>query len=961
MKRGRLRRSAEAAGESDDSDGDLVVLDPLDPLGAAGAAPRTPSKRQRAEATSQPSVLEDSDDEAPTGPAAGLGSPRTPDRTPVALLSRQLRAAIAAEDTERVVSLLRGAGGRKRRARVLRRKFAVRDDFGGEEEESSSIAQTPLMYAVRVGNAALFLAMLRCVGAEALPEASVAALEDGGGEGGEAAAGAKWDPRDELFAPPDCADSGCSLMHLACELDHVAIVDILLRACSEDAAWATDSYMTAGRCSDSVTPLMAAAGCGSHRCVRRLAGLLGDRVGSGDRYGIPYVKGAPRKRPLLCARDKAGATALHYAAGNGSILCVHWILCGATEPALCAAPQLAHAGAEDGARLGNAGAAPGSAGGEEEEGGEGSDEQEGDDASFPAVPEAHEGALDALAKAVLTMRDESGATALHIAAGEGNATVVRQLIRWGADVLGVDSKTWVPLLYANVCGKPKCVLTLLEFEGEAQLISVGKLLQRGPGSRQAALRLIRQLASSAKCHAFLNALLRRHPSLVDGALAFLADLPGLLDLPNKRRLMRCRLDALLAAQHATPPLGSPLGWRRAAVATVPRGRAWSGFQAHLRRTPSATIVDVLRRGFRMQFEGEPGVGPGVDREALEGVAAELGAGRGGLFEAAPDGESLMPARFVGKERRERRERWTRVMHSFEDLGLLVGHCQLHAKRLPLPLSAPFCKAVLHRPFSLADLESVDPQLSKSLNYILDADDVRSLDLSFVTMDGVELLRGGRDKPVTRENRKDYVAQYAEHFLTALLGEPAAALRRGLAAVADWKGTFDIFNETELSLVLHGCEKVIDDEAVDEWRATASYNGYEDGRMDLHAAGDSSVLHRRADDGASPQVKWFWKVVRDSDASTRSLLLKFCTGAAGPPVGGFRALTLHSRGGNIGPLPFTINRVEISPTLQRREDLPLPTAATCFNLLKLPSYRSYGELEEKLLTAVRLGSEGFAFS
>jgi hypothetical protein len=40
---------------------------------------------------------------------------------------------------------------------------------------------------------------------------------------------------------------------------------------------------------------------------------------------------------------------------------------------------------------------------------------------------------------------------------------------------------------------------------------------------------------------------------------------------------------------------------------------------------------------------------------------------------------------------------------------------------------------------------------------------------------------------------------------------------------------------------------------------------------------------------------------------------------------------------------------------------LPSAGTCFHLLKLPAYPSYEVLEAKLLVAVRYGSEGFAFT
>ena len=40
---------------------------------------------------------------------------------------------------------------------------------------------------------------------------------------------------------------------------------------------------------------------------------------------------------------------------------------------------------------------------------------------------------------------------------------------------------------------------------------------------------------------------------------------------------------------------------------------------------------------------------------------------------------------------------------------------------------------------------------------------------------------------------------------------------------------------------------------------------------------------------------------------------------------------------------------------------LPSAHTCFNQLDLPEYATETDLKEKLLTAIREGSEGFGFA
>ena len=83
-----------------------------------------------------------------------------------------------------------------------------------------------------------------------------------------------------------------------------------------------------------------------------------------------------------------------------------------------------------------------------------------------------------------------------------------------------------------------------------------------------------------------------------------------------------------------------------------------------------------------------------------------------------------------------------------------------------------------------------------------------------------------------------------------------------------------------------------------------------------------------------------------------------------------SLLRHSFG-LVGPTRFTLCRVETSTGssgLARGSSAAelgraqlLPTASACFNLLKLPAYARFEVLEQKLLTAIRHGAEGFVFS
>ena len=81
-----------------------------------------------------------------------------------------------------------------------------------------------------------------------------------------------------------------------------------------------------------------------------------------------------------------------------------------------------------------------------------------------------------------------------------------------------------------------------------------------------------------------------------------------------------------------------------------------------------------------------------------------------------------------------------------------------------------------------------------------------------------------------------------------------------------------------------------------------------------------------------------------------------------PVGGFANLS----GLGSASSPFTVQRTPLSDggggagRVGRVGAYCLPTAATCFNTLRLPEYPTYEALEQAVTIALRHGVEGFAF-
>ena len=106
---------------------------------------------------------------------------------------------------------------------------------------------------------------------------------------------------------------------------------------------------------------------------------------------------------------------------------------------------------------------------------------------------------------------------------------------------------------------------------------------------------------------------------------------------------------------------------------------------------------------------------------------------------------------------------------------------------------------------------------------------------------------------------------------------------------------------------------------------------------------------------STTIKHFWKAVSTFTPSQRAALLRFITSTSRAPLGGFQHLQP----------PLTIHKVDCGASplalLGAGKDVDrLPSASTCYNMLKLPNYRRASTLREKLLYAINSGA-GFELS
>ncbi|XP_065067816.1 E3 ubiquitin-protein ligase HACE1-like [Rhopilema esculentum] len=334
--------------------------------------------------------------------------------------------------------------------------------------------------------------------------------------------------------------------------------------------------------------------------------------------------------------------------------------------------------------------------------------------------------------------------------------------------------------------------------------------------------------------------------------------------------------------------------------------------------------DVLKRNLAVRFEGEAGMGEGVVREWLDLLFKEVLNPDYALFTLSADGSTFQPNSNSAVN--------SDHLNYFCFAGRMMGLAMYHKRLISASFTRSFYKHILGIPVDYKDVASMDPDYAKNLQWILDNDISNlGLDLTFAVETKefgqvkLEPLKpGGCDILVTDENKEEYVQLAADMKMTKAIKPQIYSFLEGFHEFIP-HSLVALFNECELELILSGVQEI----DFEDWK--------------------NNTLYQAGYDAESQQVKWFWETVEDFDQQERSLLLQFVTGSSRVPWGGFASLI-----GASGPQKFTISSTASL-------DNVLPSASTCFNLLKLPEYSSKEDLVEKLKTALKHGVSGFEFA
>ncbi|KAF2266698.1 HECT-domain-containing protein [Lojkania enalia] len=321
----------------------------------------------------------------------------------------------------------------------------------------------------------------------------------------------------------------------------------------------------------------------------------------------------------------------------------------------------------------------------------------------------------------------------------------------------------------------------------------------------------------------------------------------------------------------------------------------------------------LKKRLMIKFDGEDGLDyGGLSREFFFLLSHEMFNPFYCLFEySAHDNYTLQinPHSGINPEH----------LNYFKFIGRVVGLAIFHRRFLDAFFIGAFYKMILRKKVTLQDMEGVDADFHRNLEWMLNNDITDALELTFSTEDerfgetvSIELKPGGEDIPVTNENKQEYVDLITEWRIQKRVEEQFQAFVSGFNELIP-PDLVNVFDERELELLIGG----IADIDVDDWKKHTDYRGYTES--------DEVIVN-------------FWKCIRSWDAEQKSRLLQFATGTSRIPVNGFKDLQ-----GSDGPRRFTIEKAG--------EPNQLPKSHTCFNRLDLPQYKTFEALNQKLTIAV----------
>ncbi|RVE72058.1 hypothetical protein OJAV_G00057890 [Oryzias javanicus] len=322
------------------------------------------------------------------------------------------------------------------------------------------------------------------------------------------------------------------------------------------------------------------------------------------------------------------------------------------------------------------------------------------------------------------------------------------------------------------------------------------------------------------------------------------------------------------------------------------------------RQLAATDQEVFKKSLQVVFDDNPEVDNLYVKDFFYEVFHEMVSPEYGMF-MFNDSKTL--AWFPSKAPQEDQR--------FFLFGVLCGLALYNQVIIFLPFPLVLFKKLLGVSPSLEDLREFSPVEYKTLHCILHeyTDDVLEnllIDFQIIWDKAyVDLDPAIPEKPVTGQNKKEFVDAYVNHAFNTSVKRIFQEFERGFFTVCD-REMVKLFRPEELQRALVGND-------FHDWQKLKQNTLYEEGYDPSH-----------------PNIMMFWEVFDELSENQKIAFVWFVTGYERLPISALDKITIRKINENI-------------------EDEYYPESETCFCRLYLPQYSSKEIMKEKLVEALSI--------
>jgi len=314
----------------------------------------------------------------------------------------------------------------------------------------------------------------------------------------------------------------------------------------------------------------------------------------------------------------------------------------------------------------------------------------------------------------------------------------------------------------------------------------------------------------------------------------------------------------------------------------------------------------MKDPIRLYFQGSAKDFGGLRHELYASTGKYIKSLKTGLFAVNPRGKTSISVHAVTDPRK------IKVM---QYIGALTANSIMYKGLIGVDFATAFVKALYQEPVTFKDLEEILDPITFA-NYIrlrtMKEAEIKNLQLTFTVQDK-ELIPGGADRPVTKDNVEDYLQSLADYYIKSRNKDLMSAFREGFETVIPLPILKQHIRPEELQALTAGATEIKPDELL------------------------KCITIKNATSAATPG--FFRQFIYEADQDTLRRFLTFATGSSSMPI---------------DPADLSI-----SIEFRRRDTNALPVAHSCTYSVEMPEYTSFTQMRTKFINALASGSEGYA--